>query len=301
VKAPIAFPFLRPRPDRVSVLWNFKPEPNEHEQIPDWDVNTGVAFTALANVDRRGVLDDCQLPDNAPLGLSVTWYSPGTTLRGLSKTIPLGPNTNGAGEYVLSAELAPNELAESVQLALSLHLLTGDLKTSHSLAPRIVGSVLWRESKNLILEGQAARFPIEARSFENDSLLPKRAAWYLDWTADAIGDPFMGTVRLLVNDSHPTIHQFLRGQPEEAGHQVIASILKFDVACQLVEGMLRSDDFIGNRVEMPVGSVGRHVRELLEICFPGESVSSLASRLTTDRAMFMSLLQEALGFLSMDK
>jgi hypothetical protein len=63
------------------------------------------------------------------------------------------------------------QIAEKVRFELTL-ILARPGKSSSRLAPLLPGSILWREEKLIILEGQGTRFPTELVSFTETGWLP---------------------------------------------------------------------------------------------------------------------------------
>lgn len=298
MKPPVTFSFLRPSHERVAAIWAFRPAPDGDGQIADWDVNTSIAFSVTARIDWHGVLEDCRIQKDARLALAVTWAASGTSVRGVAATLQLGQLISAEPEeFVLSGEIPGRDLGGVLDLALVLFLAA---PPSHAnvLSPKLVGSVLWMQSRKLVLEGLASRFPLEVRSFADDPQVPAGSAWFLEWYPDSPVDPLLGTVRLLLNESHPLIRSYLKNDGTEGErHALIGSLLKLDVARQLMSGMLRCADFVEGKVEMPEGSVGRHVRELLAFHFPGEEIRLLAQQLEQQPSLFEAKLQHAMNFL----
>ena len=88
MKPPVALPYRRASPSRVSTRWALRPA-TQADLIPDWDPNTSIAVSVDANIDIQGVLADTDLPPEAPLAVSLTWSSPATNASGLLRTTAL--------------------------------------------------------------------------------------------------------------------------------------------------------------------------------------------------------------------
>jgi hypothetical protein len=295
VKASVALPFLRPQDHRVADLdWGIRPQA-EDDLIKDWDPNTNIGASVKARVDRRGVLSDTGLAPDAPLALSLTWSSLATNSSGVLRSTAL--DLGAEDECLLWGEISGQQLARSVDLALTLHLAASVRHQKGSLSPWLVGSVLWQRSRRYFIEGDAARFPVETRDFSSAYGFPSGAAWYLDWSPNVPTDSFLGSVRLYLNSSHPLVQKLAYGQTsDEPEIDVLKSLLRTDVARQLVCGALSSDAFLEGDSFEP-GMVGHHVRMMLSNLFPDRTIEQIALEMRERPNNFEAQLQSRLRFL----
>jgi hypothetical protein len=268
----------------------------DNDLIPDWDPNTNIGVSVAARVNRRGVLLDTGLDPTAPLALSLSWSSPMTSSSGVVRTSRLDADAD-VSEVVLSGDVPGLELAKFVAFALTLHLAESIRPEAGSLSPWLVGSILWRESKIYYVEGDAARFPVETLDFSQSSQLPKNAAWYLDWNPNLPADSFLGSVRLYLNTAHQHIQRLTAEQgPDEAELVVLRSILRTDVARQLISGALASEAFLEGE-EFEPGSVGSHIVSLIGQVFPERPIEQLAAEMRERPNHFEARMQSRLRFL----
>jgi hypothetical protein len=290
MKTAVAFPFRVAGDDRVSLLFAFSPRPNNWSAFDDWDADTSVAVTAEARLDVSGILADCALERSARLACALVWTSSGSTLRGrlASQVIPrLVEQTDVSLEGSVEGPL----LAQSVDFTFVVHLRDAH-NPSSQLAPSSAGAILWSRTQRITLEGAGGRFPIEVLRFR-DAGYPPRAPWLLDWNVASPSDPFLGGVRLLVNRDHPAC-AVLTGADRSHARVGAMSLLRFDVGRQLIGSMLSSQDFVMDCDSYPEGSVGHHVRNLLALHFPTESVGALASTFASNPGHFEARLKAAI-------
>jgi len=295
LRQPVAYPFRRAAGGRVALLdWGVRPATRD-DLIPDWDPGSNVGLSVRARVDMAGVIEDTCLGPDAPLALTLTWSCTATHSSGVLRSERLDAAVASV-DVNLWGEIAGVDLAQAVTVSVTLHLSETIARAGRPLAPRLVGSGLWRESKTFVLEGEGARFPMETRAFASTMLFPAGAAWFLDWSADVPTDTFLGSVRLFLNSDHPAVEQLLAGSgaPEVAG---VESLLRFDIARQLIVGALNSAAFL-DEADFEAGSVGHHLRGLLAQTFPGRTATGLAQEMRQRPGHFESLLQDRLRFLA---
>jgi hypothetical protein len=184
-------------------------------------------------------------------------------------------------------------LAESVRLETYVVLQRGG-KDSAVLAARRPGSILWRDTTTLVLEGRATRFPTELCDFDEHGWLPTEAGWYLDWDPVDLHRTAMGGVRLLVNSRHTHVRRAIEGNHPDGSARAIRAAIHHDVGRVLITGCLTSDEFVANPRAFDEGSIGQAVHRLLVALFDGETVKSLATRFRTEPWRFECELQDRL-------
>jgi hypothetical protein len=186
------------------------------------------------------------------------------------------------------------EIRIETQLTLHSH---GDGKHV-SLAPRYVGSILWRDSSSTRLEGKATRFPVEMLDFTGQ--FPHRACWILDWNPDNLHASFLGSVRLLVNSNHEQVYGAVRDPVSRPENRAIVSAIYFDLGCALVRRALDNEEFRSEACLYEKGSVGHVLAGLMKLCFPGEPRESLYQRSRQSPGHFACELQARLRLFQND-
>jgi hypothetical protein len=268
-------PYLIPHPERVKLgewhlVLNDASQPL-NETLPEWDAAMPIHAATTAEVDTEGVLADCGLAADAVLRLAAVWSSPGTGLRGCGSFVDLGEKSLG-GPQTLELKVDGAKLADRIILEVALVLVSAG-SSKERLAPKLPGSLLWRQGKSLLLEGETARFPMEVTNFAESSWLPENAAWFLDWKPDDFEQAVLGTVRLYINAGHERVKLAVSGR-NESDH-AIREVIRFEVARTLILTALADEEFVSNPDRYPDGTVGAAVSRLFRILFPTESLKSL--------------------------
>jgi hypothetical protein len=281
-------PFLLPNPSRVTAgAWTVMTHGQQLEQpsiLDGWDYLTPISVSRRLEVDLPGICSDCGLSGSTQFAVTAQWRSTWTDQRGWMVPVQLS-----AGPTVIAVDLPPAELGGSLHIETCVILLQAD-GTSDALAPTRPGSILWRNPYSLVLEGEAARFPVELVEFGRAGIRAgSRAAWILYWHPEDLEAAALGTVRLCLNAEHPLIRRMVDGDRHDPLIAAVLSALRFDVARTLIHGALRHEQFTDE--EWPEGSLGAVLTNLVHTLFPGESVESLRSYQTLAREEFDARIQ----------
>jgi hypothetical protein len=288
------FPYLRAGEERVKVRsWQMitdkGPVPLENT-VDHWDSATALQLGVEVEVDIDGVWADCDLHHDDTVRLGLVWRSPGTAMRGSGVCFDLAPGRVNSEAVVLDVSLEGGMISERVRLG--VHLLLGNIGISSSpLAPHRAGSLLWSVEQEVLLEGQAARFPMEVIDFALHSWMPADAAWFLDWNPDDLNQTVLGSVRLFINSRNQAVAHAVTGT--DPVDMAIREAIRFDVARLMIEGILGNPEFISRTTIYDNASVGATMLRLVYLLFPGYSPDKL-SREQQIPARFEGLLQERL-------
>lgn len=270
-----AFPFLRPVADHVQLQrWLLQVDGIDQsldDALPHWDPAMALQIAALVAIDPGGVAADCRLAPTDHLKLVLTWFSSGTGLRGCGTGIDLRLDSP-ATVVRLDVYIDGGLLADRLRLEPTLVLATAGQSTERQ-APHRPGSRLWSEVRTVLLEGQAARFPIELRDFAAHSWLPARAGWYLEWDPEDLGQTVLGNVRLYVNTGNERVRNAVADPAR--GEQAILETLRYDLARSWILAALDNEDFVHNPDVYAEGTVGAVTRGLLHAIFPTVSIEGL--------------------------
>lgn len=128
-------------------------------------------------------------------------------------------------EIELTIDLPPGQVAQKLELSAFL-LLADDAGSEGRTASRRGSRLCASPSRSVLLEGDASRFPTEAMSFA--ALGFENAPWTISVIFDDVGDSFMGSVRLLVNEDH------------ELGRAVLSPNIESQLELRLKLEVLRS-------------------------------------------------------------
>lgn len=288
--------FIRPPKEAVQAEeWMLTrdgvPEPLP-PMVPDWDYNLDLQVSRIAVVDSATVRRECRLPDASVISFAAVWRASGTALRGLVDIVPL--QAGRAPQKIALRGMIPAREAAGALILQSQLLLSRLPTTVPPLAPRLPGSVLWDDAVQVALEGSASRFPVEVVDFSAVLWAPVGAGWHLAWNPHDLRLPVSASVTLYINSGHAAVISAVRGASREPGANAIRSAIYFDVGRALIHGALRSEEFMEDPDGFPEGTLGRCLRNLLHLTFPGDGPDALRSTLLERSEFFDSMLQETM-------
>ncbi len=177
-----------------------------------------------------------------------------------------------SGEVILSGIVSGKAL--SGRLCLSLNItLDAPCHEGSGLSPKVRGARLWHAWHDILIEdGGDSRFPVETASFSLTfrGKPQEQAPWYLHWRPGSLQSDFSGCVRLYVNSDRPEVLARFAGGDEPTLQAIMG-----DVVSQMIESVLALDDAADNLAGCEEGSVGRQVRQWLDLGFPGQEIESI--------------------------
>ena len=175
--------FLLPSPTSItSTTWYMVVDGVEQELVsilPHWDPATSISTRASMQINTAQVWEECKLSDNDALRLAMIWYSYGTGLKGRGSFIDISAPASTQTVF-LEAVIDGTMLADKVRLEIQL-VLSRPGRSDHKLSPHLPGTILWREEKTIIIEGQGSRFPSESVSFANSGWMPPKSDQNTKW------------------------------------------------------------------------------------------------------------------------
>lgn len=225
-------------------------------------------------IDVEGLRADCGLPSSASLLAAASWSSTGTMLRRCLASAVL--SGDGACLIELSGEIAGGDIADMLHIDTTILLAHGQGECC-SLAPRQAGAILLQERQTIRLDSSQSFFPVEIVDFSEGYWANPDAGWHLSWNVFFLDQPFLGSVRLLVNAAHPRVVRAVSGNAPTAEASAIRSAIYFDVAKSLILGALASEDFVERDGDFGEGSCGMVVCAMIHMLFPGDGISGLAA------------------------
>ena len=296
MKKVISFPFLRAGDECFeSSGWldDQGRDPFPEGMLRTWDPNKDLCLTRIVRADTRRILANCRLGKHARLRIGCSWESAGTSVRdgGSGPASVALSLQDAATQKKLEMKIPGGLLRGSVHLHASCVVVEPD--SNDPLAPRQKGSLIWRTSQEVFLEGSGARFPIELQRFPENE---KFAGWSLSITDD-LEWPFLGGVQLLVNDLNGAIHRAVGASEPSDVDQLIRSTIYYDIGRQLVAKAVASGEFVEkfdlnrNVPNYPENSVGRALWALVTTFFPDKSAAELNRLRVADPPKFEALMQ----------
>ena len=160
------WPYIRPNHGVFAAPWQQR-VPGGVEalprELPYWDYNTDVPLIRTLTIDLDAVFEQCGLADDAQVSIVALWRSTGSGMRALADRQIVGRDWRVA-HYELDFTLTGTDVGGTVILTTQL-LLEDPGSTLDPAAPRRPGSVLWSDERDLRLQGDAARVPMDLVDF----------------------------------------------------------------------------------------------------------------------------------------
>ncbi|MEU4395990.1 hypothetical protein [Kribbella sp. NPDC023855] len=256
--------------------------------LPDWDYRTNLHLRRTVQIDADALRTGAALPLSAPISLAVVWNASGSGLRAAACRIPLKATESESID--LEVLIAGADLGGLLALE-TVIVLDERMVDAAPVAARRAGSVLWRERRELRLQGDAPQFPLAVVDFERTSF-PNDAAWHLQISQN-LSAATMGAMLLLINERNPVaLSAFQNAAKPRPVDKVVLSTIYMDVARTMVEHALRSEEF-SETSEYDDETLGATLLALVEQLFPGSSISDLRLRMESAPAHFASEIQAA--------
>lgn len=287
-----AFPFLRPPRDVVAASPWSQANTDGTTELPaalsDWDYDTVLVLRRQVTVDGLRVRRLCGLPDDSAIDLTVRWFATSSALRGRAWQTAV-PAQDGV-EFAVDFELGGDELGGNLELVTVLTLRHAAPGAS-TAAPQRPGSQLWTDRFSVLLQGDAALFPLAVADF-HDLPYPSNSAWYVELGED-LEAAALGSVLLLANERNEAVITALKSAaaPSEADRRVL-SVIRAEVLRALVERALTDEDF-SDQGDYPTGSLGALLAAVVRTTFPGSTVDALRRERQSVPALFTCRIQDA--------
>lgn len=286
------FPLAPADAARFSIAWQLHTPAGPvalADDVPSWDYLATIDLSAVLEVDSDAVREACHLGQKSKLRVVVIAASSTTKMRGPVANIPVV-----AGQMPIDLHVLGHELGG--RLTLDTLLVAAEVERTDSLSPRAAGSILWRHRTTTWLEGESARFPTEVASLAESPYFAPGALWYVDVRSDDLEAAALGSVRLVLNESHPAVGRLLAGD-ESPETNTTLSVLRWDVARQLILTALDSDEFVERDGLFEEDTLGALLGGILALHWPGESPRAVRQLRRTEPARFERELQDRAGLL----
>ncbi|WP_257476890.1 hypothetical protein [Acidipropionibacterium jensenii] len=191
----------------------------------------------------------------------------------------------------ITVEVPGGSAAQDLEVRYELVLDGPDGPAPQGRVAYLKGSRLYtgEQTYRFSLEGADAAFPVEAVRFRGGDF-PRDAAWLVRFSAEDLNSPFLGSVRLFINQDHPAAEALLEAENTLAQPIIIRDIL----AQMLVEVALRSG---GEALdEFEEGSTGAALQELCAT-YLDSTLRGAVDMMSTEPGRVMAMLQAGTGFL----
>lgn len=259
-------------------------------EMEHWDYQTTLSLNAAVSVDRRTVLEACDLDPASELGVVVTAHSTHTRIeeRVARLTIP----KQDRYDLAVHLELPGQWLGGRLRLRSCLVAL--EPVPLSPVAPALPGSILWTVDHRTDLQGIGAQFPTDASDFKVTRPSAHRAAWDLQIDVTDPDALFMSSARLTLNSGIDAVKRLLDGSTDEVTQQ-LQRTLRWDVLRQMVMLGLMSDDVAHRAVDPEAVSVAGVLRNAIAQVWPREDPETIRGWLVNDPARVERDLQHHCG------
>ncbi|MFP4512486.1 MAG: hypothetical protein ACLFRV_06025 [Acidimicrobiales bacterium] len=246
-------------------------------------------------MDFDRALEECQLNEDSAISAVAVHSSSSTGRRVAGQAVRVATS----GDVHVVVDLDPTVSGGILKLHSEL-VLSAPGTAGSRLAPSRPGSILWREPfrerRQVILEGDAARFPTEVVDFSTTSLAESRAAWWLHRDLSDLDTNPLAALRLYVNSGHPAMRALMEGT-RDPSTATIRSVIAWDVSRQLIHAALNDDDFVDGYASFRENSVGENLEMLIRSIWPSQDARSLRAMRASDPEAFEAHLQGRLNVL----
>ncbi|NIK58248.1 hypothetical protein [Kribbella shirazensis] len=259
------------------------------DRLPDWDYQTNLVIRRDVEIDTKSLRVGAGLSPDVPLALAVVWTASGSGLKAAGyRTALSGPDRDVCQVEV---RIPGTEVGGRLTLETAVVLDSRNVEQT-AATPRRAGSVLWRDSHEVQLQGDAPQFPISVIDFGKTSF-PNDAAWHVQISTNLMSAT-MGGMILLVNERNlATVRALQNAARPRTVDKAILSAVYCDVARTMVEHGLRSDELVDGDTSYPEGTLGATIVSLLDRFFPGVSREDLKLRMEHSPTHFASELRAA--------
>lgn len=258
--------------------------------VADFDYEMQLAFSYDVELDRATIFEGVGLPPDAVVHAYLIADCQSSNTR-LSASVPL----SGSNALRVELEVPSGTFAGAVELSRGLVLLSPGTSDDGGIAAERIGSrLIGDETFTCRLEGKWSRFPIEAADFSRAGL--PDAAWFLRMTHTDLDEPFMGSVRLLVNSNHPAGQAVLSGT-DPSTNALVLNALRVDLVRQLLFGLAANEPEIDR--EFPPDSVGS-VAESIAADLLSADLENVLERARNQPVELEMLIQDRVDYLRID-
>lgn len=197
------------------------------DHLVDWDYNTDLHLSRQVETNPLAVIQACALSESARLGWSIVWRAVDSKLTNSAPAVPLA-----GASTVLTAVIAGQELGVAIELSTRIVLLE-EIPLVQPAASA-AGSILWNETTQVNLIGDAARFPAAIIDF-GPAFLDADASLALE-IDDDLEAPLLGGLQLLINARDRDLVEAVSRPPgrSEIRAHLVATVDEF-VVSQLLD------------------------------------------------------------------
>lgn len=239
------------RVDRWTLAVEDGPSYDNMSTATDWTYYQSIQASVEMLVEAAGLSRAVGLPDDAEFGVSLAWRTTRVGLRGSSAITPIDTS-----EVTTSVLIPIGAAGGSLTLEAKVVLLSPGSGERDELAPTEMGSILWSEERQVMLEGIAARLPIIPVSMGQHPFLDlHNARWLVKVEMADLEAPIDAAVRIFVNESNENVQRMMAEPGGETANAMTSSLL-IDIQRELMRQALAEDSVYDHDHDYPDGSLG---------------------------------------------
>jgi hypothetical protein len=276
----------------------------EHHTLPTsafgWDGAPPIEAHCEVSVDLDHVRSACGLTASDRVALAVTWQASAVNVREVGAYVDI----DGSVTQPLRVAIDPPVVAGTITLSRCLVLGRADSSGPGSgrdpAVARRRGSILWRDPRGdrgtIDFDADRHWMSVEAVDFAERGT-HAAAAWLVDSDLTDLDAPASRTLRLLVNMQHRDMARVL-ADDDDPRARAVQSVLRWDVARQLIERAVEIDGFVAGFGDFAAGTVGGALQSLFQSWLPELPPAELRGLRSDAPAHFQALLQERIEMLA---
>jgi hypothetical protein len=259
--------------------------------VPGWGYGMRLVFRRAIKLDVVRIRRESGLRQQSILRLATAWSARSAVNLGMkaaSVEVPLsGDDTL---EHDLVIDVPSPSVAEILILRTVLVLEHRGSDATSPVAAAEPGSVLWKDSATIVLEGRSARMPILAIDFGGFQIAEQGAAWFVSTGPEwLVRHPTSG-ITVYVNGACRGLLAGLSARRPDPHESFLQSVFFHDVGRVLIERALDDDDFTDD-ADYPPGCTGNSLRATLRSVFGHQTVAQIRKFRRSDATGFERTLQ----------
>lgn len=235
--------------------------------IPDWSYFQPFTVAITVRVDCNRLFQSAGISTDSRIALSLSWSTRKVGRSGVGELVPLQSE-----EVTVSVSIPRGYVGGKLVLDARIILLESGTG-SEPFAPEEIGSILWEDSREIQLEGDAPRLPVVMIPTGQPPFSGNpNARWHISINQEDLTLPVDVAVRINLNEANPAIAGLLDNNSSDQAKVLLSSLL-LDLHRELVRcALLNVDEFEpesiydGSSAERhPSGSLGAAMQSNLTL------------------------------------
>ncbi len=257
-----------------------------------WEYRSRIKIQRELEFDGPGLARECGFGKLSLVRLCLDWSCPHASRTTSGRFRVGGPGFKQIScvrklPIVLNLELPSEQFSHMVLVRTVVAL--GSAASPCPLSPIKPGSVLWSDEARLQLEGTSPRMPTAMADFSRNParFQDQDAPWSVWLAPGALERPVSAGVIVYLNSRRKGLIPL---DVEKVGDDVRATMLKWDVARQLIERALSDDGFVDSSKTYDKGTLGATMRNLVQTLFSPMELPQVAALRTNERESYEDIL-----------